>query len=122
MSRSDQITRVIRNLTSTTPDITGCAVVDNDGLLIASALSQDVDEDSVAAMSAALLGLSERISDELSRGNMDSATLKGSEGLTIVSRCGPDAVMCVLADAKAKLGLIYLDTARASKEVNRLLG
>ena len=42
MSRADQITRVIRNLTSTTPDIQGAAVVDNDGLLIASALAQDV--------------------------------------------------------------------------------
>lgn len=122
MSRADQITRVIRNLTSTTPDITGAAVVDNDGLLIASALSQDVDEDSVAAMSAALLGLAERIAEELERGTMNSATLQGTDGLTIVTRCGNDAVMCILADPKAKLGLIYLDTARASKEVSRLIG
>lgn len=122
MSRAEQVTRVIKNLTSTTPDITGAAIVDNDGLLIASALSQDIDEDSVAAMSAALLGLAERIAEELERGEMQSATLQGSDGLTVVTRCGPDAVMCILAAPKAKLGLIYLDTSRAAKEVGRLLG
>jgi predicted regulator of Ras-like GTPase activity (Roadblock/LC7/MglB family) len=122
MSRADQITRVIRNLTSTTPDVSGAAVIDNDGLLIASALAQEVDEDSVAAMSAALLGLSERIATELERGNMEMTTIKGSDGMTIVSRCGPEAVMCVLADPRAKLGLIYLDSARAAKEISRLLG
>ena len=54
MSRADTITKLIKQLAANTPDLEASAVIDNDGLMIASALGQDVDDDSVAAMSAAL--------------------------------------------------------------------
>ena len=122
MSRAEQIAKTIRTLSTNTPDVQAAAVVDNDGLMIASALPQDTDEDSVAAMSAAMLGLAERISGELDRGAFELVSLRGEDGYVILGRCGPDAVLSVLADKGAKLGLIFLDTARASKEIARLLG
>ena len=54
MSRSEQISKLLKNLSTTTPDIEAAAVVDNDGLMIASVLPGDVEDDRVAAMSAAL--------------------------------------------------------------------
>ena len=67
-SRSEQISKLLKTLSTTTPDIEAAAVVDNDGLMIASALPGDIEDDRVAAMSAALLGMSERIVRELGRG------------------------------------------------------
>lgn len=122
MSRADQIQKAIKTLSNNTPDIEAAAVIDNDGLIIASALAADTDEDSVAAMSAALLGLGERIVQELKRGDFEIISLKGTEGYIILSRCGPEAVLSVLADKKAKLGLIFLDVSRSAKEIARLLG
>lgn len=122
MSRAEKITKTIRTLSTNTPDVQAAAVVDNDGLIIASALPQETDEDSVAAMSAALLGLGERIVAELERGTFELISLRGDEGYVILCRCGPDAVLSVLAGKGAKLGLIFLDAVRASKEVARLLG
>ena len=122
MSRSEQISKLLKTLSTTTPDIEAAAVVDNDGLMIASALPGDVEDDRVAAMSAALLGMSERTVRELGRGNFSLVMLKGSAGYTVISRCGPDAVITVLATESAKLGLIFLDVTRAAKEVGRLLG
>ena len=61
MSRTEQITKLMKALSNNTPDVEGAAVIDNDGLMIASALSADLDEDSVGAMGAALLGLGERV-------------------------------------------------------------
>lgn len=122
MSRSEQISKLLKNLSTTTPDIEAAAVVDNDGLMIASALPGDVEDDRVAAMSAALLGMSERTVRELGRGAFALVMLKGSAGYTILARCGPDAVITVLATESAKLGLVFLDVTRAAKEVGRLLG
>jgi predicted regulator of Ras-like GTPase activity (Roadblock/LC7/MglB family) len=122
MSKAEQITKLIKNLSTTTPDIQAAAVVDNDGLMIASSLPQDVEDDSVAAMSAAMLGLAERIVGELGRGQFDLVSLKGTEGYVILVRTGPDAVLTVLAGSSAKLGLIFLDAARSAKEIARLLG
>lgn len=122
MSKADQITRVIKNLSTTTPDVEAAAVLDNEGLMIASSLPQDVEEDAVAAMSAAMLGLGERIVSELGRGNFKQISLRGSDGYVIIVRAGPDAVLSILASSSAKLGLIFLDADRAAKEVAKLLG
>lgn len=122
MSRVDNITRALKGLSTNTPDIEAAAVVDNDGLMIASAMPADVDDDSVAAMSAALLGLSERISSELERGSFELTMLRGGTGYSILVRCGPEAVLTVMAAKGAKLGLIFLDIRRTSTEIARLLG
>ncbi len=121
MSRSEQIAKLLKTLSTTTPDIEAAAVVDNDGLMIASALPADVEDDRVAAMSAALLGMSERIVRELQRGSFSLVMLRGSEGYTILARCGADAVLTVLTTNAAKLGLVFLDVTRTSKEISRLI-
>lgn len=122
MSRTEQISKQIKTLSTNTPDVEGAALIDNDGLMIASALGQDLDEDSVAAMSAALLGLGERIVGELGRGSLEQVMIKGDNGYVILTRSGPDAVLACLAAKGAKLGLIFLDMSRTAKELGRLLG
>ncbi len=122
MSKSDQLTKILKTLSTTTSDVEGAALVDNDGLLIASALSADLDEDSVAAMSAALLGLGERIVGELRRGSFEMVMIRGTTGYTLLVRCGGSAVLAVLATKGAKLGLIFLDVSRAAADIARQLG
>ena len=121
-SRADNITKLIKQLSSTTPDVEASAVIDNDGLMIASALAKDVDDDAVAAMSAALLGIGERIVRELGRGEFEMVMTRGSAGYVILVRCGKDAVLSVLTSSSAKIGLIFLDVKRTSSEVAKLLG
>lgn len=121
MNRTEQISKLLRTLSTTTPDVEAAAVIDNDGLMIASALKADIEDDRVAAMSAALLGMSERIVRELGRGNFSLGMLRGSSGYTILTRCGTDAVLTVLATETAKLGLIFLDISRAAKDIGRLV-
>lgn len=121
MTRAESLTRLLRNLASTTPNVEAAAVVDNDGLMIASSLPADIADDAVAAMSAALLGMSERAVQELRRGQFELIMLRGSEGFTILARCGEEGVLTVLARPEAKLGLIFLDVTRTSKEITRVL-
>lgn len=122
MSRSEQVSKLLKTLSTTTPDVEAAAVVDNDGLMIASALPSDIEEDRVAAMSAALLGMSERIVRELGRGSFSLVMIRGTSGYTIVSRCGNESVLMVLATETAKLGLVFLDITRAAKEIGKLIG
>ena len=71
MSRAEQMMRQLKTLSNNTPDVEAAAIIDNDGLSIASALPQDVDDDSVAAMSASVLGIGERITEVLGRGEFE---------------------------------------------------
>ncbi|MFO0747698.1 MAG: roadblock/LC7 domain-containing protein [Myxococcota bacterium] len=122
MSRADNITKLIKSLATNTPDVEASAVIDNDGLMIASALGQDIDDDAVAAMSAAMLGIAERIARELKRGDFEMVMTRGTDGYIILVRCGKDAVLSVLTSRSARIGLIFLDLKRAATEVAKLLG
>ena len=56
-SKKEKLTQMLKNLEATTSDIEASAIVSVDGLMMASALPHDVEEDRVAAMSAAIVSL-----------------------------------------------------------------
>ena len=58
----EEINQILSDLNGRSADIEASALVSTDGLTIASALSQNIDEDRVAAMSAAMLSLGDRTS------------------------------------------------------------
>jgi uncharacterized protein len=111
----------LRDLQASSPDIEASAVVSVDGLTIASALPQYVEEDRVAAMSAAMLSLGERIASELGRGILDQVYIKGENGYVVLMSVGEDAVLTALAREQAKLGLILLEMRRAALSLSELI-
>lgn len=106
---------------ASSPDIEASAVVSADGLTIASALPQGIEEDRVAAMSAAMLSLGERIASELGRGSLEQVYIKGSNGYVILMSVGSEAVLTTLARENAKLGLILLDMRRTVEALATLI-
>ena len=121
MSRVDQLTNTLHELQSSTTDVEASAVVSVDGLIIASALPSDATEDRVAAMSAAMLSLGERIAMELGRGMLEQVYVKGDRGYVVLMSVGEDAVLTVLAHSRAKLGLVFLEMRRAVAQLTPLL-
>jgi predicted regulator of Ras-like GTPase activity (Roadblock/LC7/MglB family) len=111
----------LRNLQATTPDIEAAAVVSVDGLIMASALPRDVEEDRVSAMSAAMLSLGERIAIELGRGQLDQVFIRGERGYVVQRSIGAEAVLTALTRREARLGVIFLDMRRTAAELSRLI-
>jgi predicted regulator of Ras-like GTPase activity (Roadblock/LC7/MglB family) len=120
-SRSQMMVERLRDLQVSSPDIEASAVVSVDGLSIATALPQDVEEDRVSAMSAAMLSLGERIALELGRGELDQVYIKGERGNVILMSVGTEAVLTALTREQAKLGLIFLDMRRAADDLTKLI-
>jgi predicted regulator of Ras-like GTPase activity (Roadblock/LC7/MglB family) len=120
-SRSQLMVERLRDLQVSSPDIEASAVVSVDGLIIASALPHEVEEDRVSAMSAAMLSLGERIAAELGRGALSQVYIRGEKGYVILMSVGEEAVLTALAREQAKLGLILLDMRRAAEALAKLL-
>ncbi len=120
-SRTQQLIESLRNLQASSPDIEASAVVSVDGLTIASALPQGIEEDRVAAMSAAMLSLGERIASELGRGVLEQVYIKGENGYVMLMAVGEEAVLTVMARQQARLGLILLDMRRAVEALEKLI-
>jgi predicted regulator of Ras-like GTPase activity (Roadblock/LC7/MglB family) len=120
-SRTEMMVARLKDLQASSADIEASAVVSVDGLIMASSLPADVEEDRVSAMSAAMLSLGERIASELRRGTLEQVFIRGSNGYVLLMAVGEEAVLTALARSEAKLGLIFLDMRRAAEDLARLI-
>ncbi len=101
--------------------IEGAALVSSDGLPIASALGTGFEEDRIAAMSAAILSLGERVAEELEKGTLEQITIKGDTGYVILTGIGQEAVLTVLADNNVKLGLLLMEIKRSQENLKKAM-
>ncbi|MEM6435702.1 MAG: roadblock/LC7 domain-containing protein [Cyanobacteria bacterium P01_D01_bin.115] len=117
----EKLNAILQSFVSGTNDVQGVALVTPDGLPLASILPSEMDEERVAAMSAAMLSLGERIGGELARGSMDRIFVEGNSGYGILIDCGSDAVLLALASRAAKQGILMLEIKRAVEEIKLIL-
>jgi hypothetical protein len=103
------------------PDVEALAVVSLDGLPIASLLPPDAEEDRVAAMSAAILALGERALDELKKGTLEQAYVKGEFGYVITTGIKNLAALMVVTNNEAKLGMVMLTIKKGVDELSKLI-
>jgi uncharacterized protein len=122
MINSEKLGTILRNFVAGMGEIQGAAIVTPDGLSLSSALAPGMDEERVAAMSAAMLSLGERIGTELARGALDRVFIEGDQGYGVLTNCGNDAVLLVLAHQSAKQGLLQLEIKRIANELKLIFG
>jgi len=120
-SRTEQMADRLMDLQTSSTDVEASALVSVDGLIMASALPPDVEEDRVSAMSAAMLSLGDRIAAELGRGMLDQVYIRGDNGYVLLLDVGEEAVLTVLARQDAKLGMLFLDMKRAAEDLGKLV-
>ena len=120
-SRSDRLDRAIHALLSQTPEIEAAAVVSFDGLPMAAALPPSMDEDRVAAMSAALLSLGERAAQGLGRGELSQVYIEGDAGTVFLISADDEAVLVAVAAKGAKTGMMLYEVKRCAATVAAVL-
>jgi predicted regulator of Ras-like GTPase activity (Roadblock/LC7/MglB family) len=118
---TNRLDGILQNFVSSTADVQGAALVSPDGLPLASSLPPSMDEERTSAMSAAILSLGERIGTELSRGEVGRILVEGDSGYSILTGCGSEAVLLVLATPNAKQGMLMLDIKRTITELKAIL-
>jgi uncharacterized protein len=121
MSRIEDLNKLLAHFQSSSSDIEACAVVSEDGLIMASSLPQGIEEARVAAMSAALLSMGTRTAVELKRGKLEQLFVKGGDGYVVIMQAGAYAVLIAMARKDAKLGLLFLDMGRAAEATAKVL-
>jgi hypothetical protein len=120
-SRAVRLDRAIRDLLTQTAEIEAAAVVSFDGLPMASALPDGMDEDRVAAMSAALLSLGERATVGLGRGELNQVFIEGEEGTVFLVSADNEAVLVAVAAKGAKTGMMLYEVKRTAASVAEVL-
>jgi predicted regulator of Ras-like GTPase activity (Roadblock/LC7/MglB family) len=120
-SRAVRLDRALADLLGQAPELQAAAVVSFDGLPMASALPNDMDEDRVAAMSAALLSLGDKAAQGLGRGELSQVYIAGETGTVFLISAEDEAVLVAVAGAGAKVGLMLYEVRRAAAAVGSVL-
>lgn len=121
MNRVEQLNRILRSLQSASLDVEASALISEDGLMIASALPQHIEESRAAGMSATILSLGTRVVHELERGDVQEVLVRGSDGYAVLLASGSGTLLLALANRNAKLGLLFLDMRRTVTEIKKVL-
>jgi uncharacterized protein len=117
VSRSAKLDQILAELVGQVPEVEAAAVVSFDGLAMAAALPAGMDEDRVAAMSAALLSLGERAAEGLGRGELSQIYVEGENGTVFLVSADDEAVLVAVASRGAKVGLMLFEVRRAAASV-----
>jgi predicted regulator of Ras-like GTPase activity (Roadblock/LC7/MglB family) len=120
-SRLDEINRILQKLQNESAGVEASALISEDGLIIASFLTADMDETRVAGMAATLQNLGARAATELTRGNVREIVVRGEIGYAIMINAGRGALLLALSDESGKLGLIFFDMLEAIKALQEIL-
>jgi predicted regulator of Ras-like GTPase activity (Roadblock/LC7/MglB family) len=106
----------IRSLRDRVRHVAGSLVASVDGRLIAHD-THGVEPDGMAALSAAVLGLSQRLIETVGPGEFAETVIRGTHGYVATYAAGPRAVLTVLCDEETNVGRLHLE---ARQVANRL--
>ncbi len=118
---SQQVETLLKKLIKRNPQIKSVAVVNYEGILIASVLFPGTNESSFGAMSAALLGLGEHALQEIEGGRLREIYVRGDNMMLIVVGVSDVGVIAVTVDSDAPLGVVLMEIRRTANMLSSLL-
>ena len=121
VSISDQLDVVLNEFERNVPHVEATAVVSTDGLVIASRLPAQVEEDRVGAMGAAILSISTRSGNELDRGEMLRVLIEGTGGYLLIRSIGDVAILVALVDKNVRLGMLFYECKQCVEKLTEIL-
>ncbi len=118
---AEELQEILKELEAEVPEIEASSVVAAEGLPIASALPNHIDDVRVAAMTAAMLNIGDRASMEFGKGELNQVIIKGADGYIISMAAGENAVLTVCTNPDARLGYLLLYAKRTAEQVAQCL-
>ncbi len=121
ISKSERIKEVLNRFRSISSDIFGASVITMEGFMVASVTLTEIDEGLVGGLTAAMLGVGERIASEMMNSRMSQIYIKSEKGYIICNSINDETVLVSLVNSDAKLGLIFLEIRRILPDLVSLI-
>lgn len=97
------------------------AAVSRDGLVIRANMQKEQFVESLAAMSATMLGAAETATTQVDKGVPNRVIVESDYGKLIVVGAGPKALLILLTGTDIGLGLILLELEKSAQKLKELL-
>ncbi len=96
-------------------------LLSKEGLPIASAVPQGLEEAEIAAMSASILGVADLAAERLEQGTLEEILITNEQGLIIMKGAGEKAILVLAARKDMKTGLLVYAAKTAVEKIVPLL-
>jgi len=107
--------------TSLTGGIRAWMLLSKEGLPIASAVPQGLEEAEIAAMAASILGVADLAAERLDQGVLEEILMTNEKGLVIMRSAGEKAILVLAAGKQTKTGLLVYAANTAAEKIAPLL-
>ncbi|MCM2413689.1 roadblock/LC7 domain-containing protein [Streptomyces sp. RKAG290] len=110
----------LQRLRARVPLLLGALAASTDGLVLAHD-TPGVEAEGVAALTAAALGVSIRMTEATGRGGFRELLVRGETGYIATYAAGSSAVLTLLAEDRINVGRLHLEGRRAGTRIGELV-
>ena len=117
---TQELTNILDQMMRQTDDIMGSMISSIDGIAWAERLESSLDKHRFAAMSSALLALSDNLSSEAETGTTKNVLIEGNDGKIFVMHAGSNLLLTVFVKSGANLGISLAYAKQATETISAL--
>ena len=97
------------------------AIVSAEGLIVQSILEDGISDIKLAAMTATILSVAERVLIELKTGILDVCILQGSDGNFVVMAASKELIVAACLDVDARLDIAFIELRKTAEQIKNLM-
>lgn len=115
-----ELLEILDQMMLQTEDIAAAMVSSIDGIAWAERLQSGFDQHRFAAMSSALLALSDNLCQEADSGDTQNVLIEGASGKIFIMHAGSNLVLTVFVKHGGNLGITLAYARKATKQISSL--
>lgn len=119
-SRKDRLLKLLNDLQNV-GEIEGSAIVTRDGLLVTSYLPEDINAETFAAMSAAMMGAAETAVSELEKGLVERVITESDDIKLVSTSAGEYAMLVSIVPSDGDLGLVIMEMKKTANLIQGIM-
>ncbi|MEU6391239.1 roadblock/LC7 domain-containing protein [Streptomyces sp. NPDC046939] len=120
MADEAEVLGELQRLRIRVPQVTGALAASVDGLVLAQD-TPGIEPEGVAALTAAALGVAQRLSDATGQGGFRELLVRGTDGYVATYAAGGAAVLTLLAEDRINVGRLHLEGRRSGTRIGELV-
>ncbi|MBD3406843.1 MAG: hypothetical protein GF411_12070 [Candidatus Lokiarchaeota archaeon] len=117
----EKLRQIMEEATSLATGIRAWMLLSKEGLPIASAVPQGLEEAEIAAMAASILGVADLAAERMDQGMLEEILLTNQQGQMIMKSAGEKAILVLAANKGLKSGLLVYAAKAACENIAPIL-
>ncbi len=116
----DQFQHLLHNIFDNIEGVRSAAIVSQEGLVVHSILEEGISEIKLAAMTATILSVAEKVLHELKSGILDVCIVQGDDGNFCVMEAGPELIIAVCLNIDARMDTCFIEMRKVSEQIKNI--